>query len=119
MTLICCQVYIFLGKAGFCYYCAVLCCVQVIEYIMARWLYLFVCTLHYLIISNMQVYLTVLNSEKTCQVHSVVCVSKIKSVLSIIFNIIYGAVCIQLTHSLMMIVRICVLYFIITIKSEI
>ena len=33
-----------------------------------------------------------------CQVHSAECVSKIKSILSVIFNAIYGAVCVQLTH---------------------
>ena len=45
------------------------------------------------------------------------CVSKIKSVLSIIYHAIYGAV--RLSISLMMIVRICVLYLIIKIKSEV
>ena len=46
---------------------------------------------------------------------SVESVSKIKSILLIIFHVIYGAVCIQL--SLMIIMRICVLLIIIT-KSD-
>ena len=50
---------------------------------------------------------------------SVECVSKVKSILSIIFRVIYGAVRIQLTHSLMMIEGIRVFYFIIIIKTEI
>ena len=36
--------------------------------------------------------------EYICQVHSVECVSKIKSFLSVIFYAIYRAVCIQLLH---------------------
>ena len=50
-------------KAGFCvfYYCAVLWCAQIVEYIMARWSYSFVCTSHYLIIIIMQTYLKLLN----------------------------------------------------------
>ena len=46
------------------------------------------------------------------------CVSKIKPIISIISYAIHGTVCIQLIHSLTMIVRICVLYLIIIIKSE-
>ena len=42
--------------------------------------------------------LNVLNFLNTRQVPSVECVSKIKSILAIIFHAIYGAVCIQLTH---------------------
>ena len=45
-------------------------------------------------IGEIEVYVCLL----VCQVHSVECASKIKSVLSIIFHVIYGAVCIQLTH---------------------
>ena len=33
-----------------------------------------------------------------CQVHSIECVSKIKSIFSVIFHEMYGPVCIQLTH---------------------
>ena len=47
------------------------------------------------------------------------CVSKIKSIFSIIFHAIYGAVRIQLPISPMMVVRICVLYRIAIIKSEV
>ena len=47
----------------------------------------------------MQRYLKVLNPKNASQTHSVECVSKIKSVLSIIFHAMYGVVCIQLTHS--------------------
>ena len=42
------------------YYCAVLCCAQMIEYIMAQRSYSFVCTLHYLIIIIMQTCLKLL-----------------------------------------------------------
>ena len=42
------------------YYCAVLCCAQMIEYIMAQRSYSFVCTLHYLIIIIMQTCLKIL-----------------------------------------------------------
>ena len=37
-------------------------------------------------------------SKMLCQVHSVECVSKIKSIPSVSFHAILGAVCIQLTH---------------------
>ena len=47
------------------------------------------------------------------------CVTKIRTVLSIIFHAIYGVVCIQLTHFLLMIVRIPPLDLIIIIKSEV
>ena len=43
-------------------------------------------------------YPKVLIFQDTCQAHSVECVSKNKSILSIIFHAIYGAVCIQPTH---------------------
>ena len=43
------------------HYCAIIWCAQIIEYIMSRWSYLFVCTLQYLIIIIMQTYLKVLN----------------------------------------------------------
>ena len=46
----------------------------------------------------MQMYLKILNFWNTCQLHSVECVSKIKSILSIIFHAIYRAVFIQLTR---------------------
>ena len=51
-AIICCLFHINPGKPGFCFfsYCAVLWCAQIIEYILARWSYSFVCALHYLII---------------------------------------------------------------------
>ena len=51
-------------------------------------------------------------------VHSVERASKIKSILSIIFQALNGTLCIRFIHSLMMIVRIGVLYLNI-IKSEV
>ena len=54
--------------------------------IMAWSLYLFVCTLHYPIIIIMETYLKALNMQNACQVYSVKCVFKIKS---IIFHTIY------------------------------
>ena len=94
--------YIYPRKAGFCffYYFAIILCVQIIEYIMARWSYLFVCTLYYLIIIIIN-YLTVLNLYNACLVQSIECVSMIKSVLSIIFHVLYGVVCIQLGHEML------------------
>ena len=56
-------------------------------------------------------------SSTTCQV--CVCVFKIKSILAIIFHAIHGLHAFSLPISLMMIVRICVPYLIITIKSEV
>ena len=54
---------IYPGMAGFIlfYSCAVLLCAQIIEFIVSRWSYSFVCTLHCLIIIIMQTYLKVLN----------------------------------------------------------
>ena len=46
----------------------------------------------------MQTYLKALNYWNACQVYAAKCVSKIKTILSIIFNSIYGAVCLQLTQ---------------------
>ena len=37
-------------------------------------------------------------NDESSQAHSVECVSKIKSILSIVFHAIYGTLCIQLTH---------------------
>ena len=57
--------------------------------------YSFVDTFHYHITIIMKAYLMALNLSGTfCRV----CVSKMKSVLLIIFHIIYAAVCIQLSH---------------------
>ena len=46
----------------------------------------------------MQMYIKLLNFLNACQIHTVECVSKIKSTFLIIFHAIYEAVCIQLTH---------------------
>ena len=70
---------------------------QIIEYIMVRWSYTFVCTLHYLIIIRIQTYMKVLESYNTCQVHYILRVSKIKAILAHIFHAMYGTVCIQFT----------------------
>ena len=64
---------------------------------MARWSYSFVCTLRNLTVIIMQTiwrYWT----PNNCHLHYVDCVTKIYSILSIIFHAIYGAVCIHLTH---------------------
>ena len=68
----------------------------IIEYIMARWSYPF--HLHYFIIANLRTYLKVLNFSNACVVHSVECMSKIKTLLSIIIDAIYGALCFLLAH---------------------
>ena len=52
------------------------------------------------------------------KVHPVEYMSKIKSILTIIFHAIYGTVCIQLTHFLCDDCENSVLYLIIIIKSE-
>ena len=56
------------------------------------------CILQYLIIIIMQTYQKELNFWNDCQLHSVECVSKIKSIVSVIYPAIYGDVGIQLTH---------------------
>ena len=63
---------------------------------MAWWSYSFICTIHHPTIIIIQTYLKVLNFQNACQVHSVKCVSKIRSVLCVIYHVIYGAVCILL-----------------------
>ena len=50
-TIIDCHIHVSPGKAGFCvFYCAVLWCAQIIEYIVTRRLYAFVCTSYHSII---------------------------------------------------------------------
>ena len=56
-----------------------------------------VCTLHNLIIINMQSDLKTLNLYNACQIYSVECVSTIKHILSGINYTICGAVCSQFT----------------------
>ena len=46
----------------------------------------------------MQTYLKVLNFLNVCQLQFAEWASKIKSILSIIFHAIYGAVCIQFNY---------------------
>ena len=64
------------------------------EYIMVRWLYSFLCSLHY----PMSLCRCAWKFQNTCQVHFVECLSKIKGMLSIIFHAIYRAVCVQFTY---------------------
>ena len=74
-------------------------CVQMIGHIMAWKLYLFVRTLHFLIIIIMQTYLKTLKILDTCQVYSAKCVSQSKLIFTIISFALYGAMCFQLTHA--------------------
>ena len=71
---------------------------QMIGYIVACGSCSFVCRLHHLIIIIMLTYLKALNYLNACQVYAAECVSKIKTIPSIIFYSIYGAVCLQLTQ---------------------
>ena len=101
-TTICCRFHIYPWKAGSCvfHYGAVLWCVQIIEYIMSRWPYSFICTWHYPVIIIMATYLMVLGFQKCLLgIFCLECVFKIKKISSIIFNAINGDVRIQLTHS--------------------
>ena len=91
------------GKAEFWvfYYCVVLWCVQIIEYILVLWSYSCVCTSRYPIIIIMQIYQEVLKLQNACKIYSVSSVSKIKPILLNIFHAIYTiyrVVHIQLTH---------------------
>ena len=90
---------VFLWVYCFFYYCAVslMMCAnnQIHNGPMVVLIYLHFTQPHY---HHYAVNLKVLNFWNTCQVHSVECVSKIKSSLSIIFHAIYGAVCIQLIY---------------------
>ena len=131
-TIMCCRVHIciyiyiyiyiytFLESGVlFLFYCTVLWCVQIIEYIIGRWSYSFDCILHCRIIISMQTCSNVLNIWNTRQVHPVKCVSKNKSVLSTIFHATYGAESILLTQlSYDECVNMCTMCTII-IKSEV
>ena len=65
----------------------------------------------------MRTYLKALNVRNPCEVCSVACVFKIKSITSIISHVIYGAVRIMSAYFfLMMMVRIRVLHLVIIIK---
>ena len=82
-NIISCRIHVYHGTAGFYYfyYCAVLWCAQTIEYIMVRWLYSFVCTLHYLIIIIIQTYLNIYiyQTSKMFVRYLLSCVSKINA----------------------------------------
>ena len=95
-------IYIYIsGKAGFCVlnYCVVLVYVQIIEYILAIRSYKAICTLHY---HHYHHYADLSEGIELLKCLSdIFClerVTKIRSVLSVIFHAISGAVCIQLTH---------------------
>ena len=81
------------------------------EYIMAWKSCLFVhCTT--VIITTIQTYLKVFNFWNTCKVHSVECVSKLKSILFVIFHSVYNGLCVfNLKISLAMILRMCTLSY--------
>ena len=81
----------------FFYNCAVLWCAQIIEYILARWSHSFVCTLHTSLSSPCRRIWRYSNSNMFLRYISVEWVSKIRSILSIIFHATYGSLCIQLT----------------------
>ena len=90
------------------------------QYTMTRWSHSFVCTSHQLIFIIMQTYLKVLEFYNACQVHYLSSVCLRLSQFSRISFVQYIGVCVvSLSISLMMIVRIRVLYFIIIIKSEV
>ena len=93
-------------------------CVQIIEYIMACRSNSYVCILHHLIII-MLTYLNALDISNVSQIYFVECGCRIKSVLLIIFMHYMGLCVFSLSISLVMIVKICVLYLIIIIKMEI
>ena len=121
-TIIHCElIYTYLGKAKFCvlYYCAILRCGQIIEYINTRWSYSFVWTSHYLIIIIIHLSEGSKPSKCLSGTFCFECVSKIKSIVSIVFHAIYGVVCIQLTHFSYDDCEIQVLYLSIIIKSEV
>ena len=86
--------------------------VHIIGYIMAWRRYLFVCILHYHADLSGGI-------NRVRYIYSVACVSKIKSILSMIFYVVYVPSVFILPISLSIILRIFVLHFIIIIKFEI
>ena len=91
-------IYIYPGKSRFLFLlspCS-LWFMQMLQNIKARRSYLFVCTLHFLISIILQAYPNALTIWNACQVYSAEWVSKIISILSIIFHAIYGTVRFQL-----------------------
>ena len=90
------------------------------KYIMTRWSYSFFYISYYLIIIIKQTYLEILNFLNACQVQSVssVCLRSSQFSQSSFMQYI-GLYEFSVPISLMMIVRICVLYLIIIIKSEV
>ena len=95
--------------------------VQIIKYILTRWSYSFVCTSYYFIIIIMETYLKVLNFWNACHVNSFSSVYLRLSQFSESSFVQYMGLCVfNLPISLMMNVRIYVLYLIIIIiRSEV
>ena len=60
---------------------------------------------------HLQTYLKTMNLKNACQIYFVECVSKIEHILSVIHYTIYGTVCFQFNHSLVMIERIYILSY--------
>ena len=121
-THICCRFHLYPRKAGFCffYYCAVLRCVQIIGYIMARWSYSFVCTLHHPIIIIMQTYLIRYWTSSMLVRFILWSVCLRLSQFSQLSSMPYMGLCVfNLPISLTVTVRIGVLYRTIIIKSEV
>ena len=81
--------------------------------------YLFVCTLHHLIIIIVQTHLKTLKLLNVCQICFVECVSKIEHILLVIHYSIYGAVCFQFTQFPRVGWENILLCLIIIIKSEV
>ena len=90
-------------------------CITRPQWVKTVWFYALAGTLLHVIIIIMQSCLKAFNIQNACQIYSVKCVSKMKSILTIILYAIYGALCYQLVISLMMIPRIFVLHLIIII----
>ena len=99
----CCAIIIMLSVSyifrenwvSFLYYCAVLSCAQIIQYIMARWSYSFLCTLHYLIIIIIQ---TICRYGTSKMLVSYILSSACLSHLCQLSYAVYGDVYMRLTH---------------------
>ena len=76
--------------------------VQIVGYVLPCGSYLFVCTVHHLIIIIVKTYLKTLNLQNACQIYFVECVSKIKHILSVIHYTIHYTICgaVSFNHSL-------------------
>ena len=96
---------------------SVLWCAQIIEYIMVRWSYTFVCISHIIII--MQTYLKVLNFWNALHVFRYILLSvclRLNQFSQSSFMQYMGPCVLSLPIFLMVILRICVLYLMINIK---